>query len=479
MGNIELFFCLYAHHWTNPPQCNSSSSRLLGFFTCLPGVWRLLQCLRRYYDTRNVFPHLVNGGKYTATILAGMSLSMYRINKTEGMRGFFIAVSIVNSIYTSIWDLLMDWSLLDPNAPYPYLRPVLTYKNPYVYYAAMILDPILRFSWIFYAIYYHNLQHSAIISFIVAFAEVTRRGIWVIFRVENEHNTNVGRFRASRDVPLPYKTKTEDPEDAGGEEHSAEDDEQQAQADANGLSAAPNTPALSSRTTGRQAAQTPATASAGISTGTDLEAARSPAVASLRRRQGDPNSNESPDTLSIRERFGRILRGAHAQDFERRRKSEEDEIRAANGDEEDDEDADDAEEHAQDLETGGHGMDQEDTAEVGRRLRTPVARPESRGNGDRGEAVRSRWRDIASGVVDFRRSRQSVEALTAGDAMRRGSDAVVEVDEDEDEGNGHGDERDGEEEYDEIEDRRDILGAKVLTEHATGVMRNRSDEDEK
>jgi len=405
---------------------------------------------------------------------------MYRIHKTEGLRGFFIAVSIVNSIYTSIWDLLMDWSLLDPNAPYPYLRPVLTYKNPYVYYTAMILDPILRFSWIFYAIYYHNLQHSAIISFIVSFAEVTRRGIWVIFRVENEHNTNVGRFRASRDVPLPYKIKSKDSEDAGGEEHPAEDEEQQAQTEANTIpGATPNTPPLSSRTTGRQSAQTPA--SAGMSTSTDIEAARSPAIVSLRRRQGDPNSNsnDSPDTLSIRERFGRILRGAHAQDFERRRKSEEDEIRAENGGEEDDEDADDAEEHAQDLETGGHGMDQEDTAEVGRRLRTPVARPDSRGVGDGGEAVRSRWRDIASGVVDFRRSRRGVEALRAGggdgDANgRRGSDAVIEVDEDD----RNEDEREGEEEYDEIEDRRDVLGAKVLTEHATGVMRNRSDDDD-
>ena len=29
--------------------------------------------------------------------------------------------------------------------------------------------------------------------------------MWVLFRVENEHCTNVGRYRASRDVPLPYE----------------------------------------------------------------------------------------------------------------------------------------------------------------------------------------------------------------------------------------------------------------------------------
>lgn len=42
----------------------------------------------------------------------------------------------------------------------------------------------------------------------IALSEITRRGIWTLFRVENEHCTNVGRFRASRDVPLPYEIST-------------------------------------------------------------------------------------------------------------------------------------------------------------------------------------------------------------------------------------------------------------------------------
>ena len=98
----------------------------------------------------------------------------------------------------------MDWSLCNPYAKNPFLRDVLGYKNPNCYYAAMIIDPILRFNWIFYVIIPHELQHSAILSVLVSFSEICRRGIWTIFRVENEHCTNVGRFRALRDVPLPY-----------------------------------------------------------------------------------------------------------------------------------------------------------------------------------------------------------------------------------------------------------------------------------
>ncbi|KFY98062.1 hypothetical protein V498_01703 [Pseudogymnoascus sp. VKM F-4517 (FW-2822)] len=204
-ANIELFFCLYANHWVDPPQCNSGHSRLLGFFTALPGIWRALQCLRRYYDTRSAFPHLANFGKYSTTILYYITLSLYRIKESHTHLAIFITVAIINSIYSTLWDLFMDWSLLQPSAKHKFLRPVLGYKSPWYYYSAIVFDVLLRFNWIFYAFFTHNTQHSTIASFFISFSEANRRGVWTLFRVENEHAANVMRFKASRDVPLPYK----------------------------------------------------------------------------------------------------------------------------------------------------------------------------------------------------------------------------------------------------------------------------------
>jgi hypothetical protein len=110
MGNVEVFFCLYTNDWANPGQCTSGRSRLLGFLTTLPAIWRANQCLRRYWDTRTWFPHLANFGKYIFTILMYMSLSLYRIEKTFEMKALFIALATMNSVYTSIWDICMDWS---------------------------------------------------------------------------------------------------------------------------------------------------------------------------------------------------------------------------------------------------------------------------------------------------------------------------------------------------------------------------------
>lgn len=71
----------------------------MGFFTTLPSIWRFLQCLRRYRDTRNVFPHLVNGGKYVMAILSYVALSLYRVNGTHTNLALYITAALLNSIY--------------------------------------------------------------------------------------------------------------------------------------------------------------------------------------------------------------------------------------------------------------------------------------------------------------------------------------------------------------------------------------------
>jgi hypothetical protein len=163
----------------------------------------------------------------------------------------------------------------------------------------MIIDPILRFNWIFYAIYSGELQHSALLSFFIGLSEVCRRGMWTLFRVENEHCTNVGRFRASRDVPLPYEI--EPPTPSTSEE-----------ADTN----AANPPAVQDHRpqhgTWRNSPQTFGGGDA--STTSNLEA--QPSSGSLRRR----NTLTSTPMQRGLQRVGTIMGQAHAQDFERKRR---------------------------------------------------------------------------------------------------------------------------------------------------------------
>lgn len=363
MGNIEVFFCLYARHWEGTDVCKSSHSRLLGFLSCLPGIWRALQCIRRYHDTRNMFPHLVNCGKYSWTILYYLSLSVYRIDKTVHLRAFFIVCATINAVYCSkssctffflqmqeltfsllgVWDIVMDWSLVAPYSNNPYLRDRLGYKSKWIYYAAMIIDPILRFNWIFYAIYANDIQHSAAISFFVSLSEILRRAIWTVFRVENEHCTNVGRFRASRDVPLPYEVESTD---VSPEIHPS-----------------PQTPRL-------EHAQ---------ATGADLEAHPSQVSSTgspLRRRTPrlHPRAGGPVGTLS---RVGTLLHTAHAQDFERRRRTDDDPTEAADdAEDEDDDDEDDDLDGSVDGDKGKRGASDNTDRDDGGRREVEIAHAE-------------------------------------------------------------------------------------------------------
>ncbi|RBR22919.1 uncharacterized protein FIESC28_04217 [Fusarium coffeatum] len=312
-ANIELFFCLYANNWQNPVQCNSSHSRALGFLTALPPIWRFLQCLRRYKDTRNVFPHLVNGGKYTMTILAAVMLSLYRIHDTTTHLALFITFSTINSVYCSFWDLFMDFSLLQPGSKHKGLREILALKRRWMYYFIMIIDPILRFAWIFYAIFTHNTQHSTIVSFMVAFMEVTRRGMWTLFRVENEHCSNVSQYKASRDVPLPYNMEP-----------------LMARASTDGSAAAQE----NEGTTGAVSFEEPTRQATAESTGVSLGQAEE---GTSRRRAGTNAPPPPKRTLS------RMLAEAHKQDFEKKRRPLEQTDEDPNAEEQSD-DEDDADE---------------------------------------------------------------------------------------------------------------------------------------
>lgn len=59
-------------------------------------------------------------------------------------------LAAITSIYSYAWDLKMDWGLLDTSQQKnPLLRKELSYNNPYFYYTAMVLNFILRASWVF------------------------------------------------------------------------------------------------------------------------------------------------------------------------------------------------------------------------------------------------------------------------------------------------------------------------------------------
>ncbi|KAF9569246.1 hypothetical protein EC968_002616 [Mortierella alpina] len=226
----EFAVCAYAFKWNDLARnCVTSQMWITPFLTALPPWFRFLQCLRRYRDTLEWFPHLLNGGKYAASLVNLFVYFSYRHYGGDRLRYAFIGMSTFTSSATFAWDVYMDWGLFrfGPQGGgahgYPFLRAELVYVKPAYYYCAVVFDFFGRFAWVL------RLMplgiNGAILSFCLALLEVLRRWVWNFFRLENEHLNNCGQFRAIKDIPLPFHIKVEGDTDDDEELYESEDEE--------------------------------------------------------------------------------------------------------------------------------------------------------------------------------------------------------------------------------------------------------------
>ncbi|KAF9823664.1 hypothetical protein SFRURICE_019171 [Spodoptera frugiperda] len=169
----------------------------------VPAWTRFFQCLRRYRDSREAFPHLVNAGKYSTTffvVLFATLRTLYSGKYTNPYDNPFLyawfACQLVSSLYTYTWDVKMDWGLFScgPNAENKFLREEIVYSPG---------DFVLRFIWtVSFVLTENNVVSGETMTSILAPLEVFRRFIWNFFRLENEHLNNCGKFRAVRDISV-------------------------------------------------------------------------------------------------------------------------------------------------------------------------------------------------------------------------------------------------------------------------------------
>ncbi|CAG8446322.1 7582_t:CDS:10 [Acaulospora morrowiae] len=196
-STLQLFLCTCSYSSDSCEfLCYTSTSCITPILASIPAILRSLQCLRRLHDTHKSV-HLMNFGKYMSTVITISTLYLYRKHISTNTSSniniikFLWALSQgVNSIYTTLWDIKMDWRLFQ-SGPNLFLRDQLAYRRKWIYYCGMIANGLLRCSWILILI-----KDTSIVVFSVAFGEILRRWIWNFFRVENDHANNCVKSRA-------------------------------------------------------------------------------------------------------------------------------------------------------------------------------------------------------------------------------------------------------------------------------------------
>lgn len=103
----------------------------------LPAWWRFAQCCRRYRDTREAFPHLVNAVKYASSFFV-VIFSSLALSTDDGQARtvyntwfyLWIVALIVSSCYAYGWDIKMDWGLFDSkDGDNRFLREEIVYSS--------------------------------------------------------------------------------------------------------------------------------------------------------------------------------------------------------------------------------------------------------------------------------------------------------------------------------------------------------------
>eukprot|EP00736_Rhodelphis_marinus_P006340 Rmarinus@m.1259 len=207
---------------TDSPYCSSDvvwyGGVLIPIVSALPLMWRLLQCLRRYLETGKRMPFIANAFKY-AFAHTCIIFGIFHSSLKDNIRGFdvykllYVMLLAMSTLYTFAWDIKMDWGLLEPGSPWPFLRRRLMFRRVWVYYVAMVADFFLRFLWTLTLVPAagHPLLSGFVQRYLDPFLmviEIFRRSMWGCFRLEYEHISNSLEFRHLDFVPLRFETST-------------------------------------------------------------------------------------------------------------------------------------------------------------------------------------------------------------------------------------------------------------------------------
>lgn len=152
--------------------CNVYIHSSVPFFSALPFLLRMLQCLRKYFD-HPAANEIWNAFKYLLSFI--IFILAFLMEDSYNLRLFWFLTKFSLTFFRIYWDMRMDWV-----SPLPI----------YVY----SFNILLRFSWLFIFLS-HFYNNSIILNFwmdsISALVELLRRYMWNHFHLDKLNKVNL------------------------------------------------------------------------------------------------------------------------------------------------------------------------------------------------------------------------------------------------------------------------------------------------
>jgi len=179
-------------------ECSRSSLPFLMW--ALPFLIRANQCImasRNSPDAVTRILHRVNLAKYLSALPAVFFALLYTqgnrlvVLETEDFEAMWAVASMLNAVFSFVWDLVMDWGLMQPgpclNGSFG-LRPMLLFRGIWgFYYLSIAFNLMGRTLWsLRWSPQATELLGIQFLTTLQQGAEVLRRCLWNVLRIEWE-----------------------------------------------------------------------------------------------------------------------------------------------------------------------------------------------------------------------------------------------------------------------------------------------------
>ena len=160
---------------------------LIALLASLPFYLRIRQCLVQLWgapDAAARLPICLNTLKYVSgfpPIWLSFMASLGFVHKNLPV--LIIIMATINSLFSYGWDLFMDWGFIAFCRGKPSPRRLIPLP---LLLLACAVNLVLRLSWTANFFTFFSSLHPATLVFVVELAEIFRRWMWIIFRVEWE-----------------------------------------------------------------------------------------------------------------------------------------------------------------------------------------------------------------------------------------------------------------------------------------------------
>ncbi|KAK5577086.1 hypothetical protein RB653_002024 [Dictyostelium firmibasis] len=213
--NMQSIVCMFKFNdptFVPSSICIKSRAVIFPILSVLPFYWRAMQCVRRFWETGQFFPHITSAIRSTFSIVTSILLwvaNNYGNTEWSWIKILWFVINVIGSFYKIYADFTVDWGLFlnyKTNKQWP-LREKMVFKRKWVYYMAMSFDSFFRFVWlIVFSIRQgttYRLDHPLFL-FWFSLSEIAWAAQFIFFRVESEHVQCADTYSHFKDIPLPF-----------------------------------------------------------------------------------------------------------------------------------------------------------------------------------------------------------------------------------------------------------------------------------